>query len=489
MRTPLRVRTRLRERRPVTVKRHGRRTATRFLILVAGDALAFLAYQATVQALAGNALGDISLLNRLAAILTANPAEGVYFAAALFFCLFITGSYSRHRALNRGIRLLTSVALGSLYVLALLALTTGWPVALAVYFFTVAVMWGVLLFERRGTDWFLRNVWPRSRGAAPALLVRTGNAGDEKIEHAVLAAGGDYRLAGYVYAIGGKAGDALNFGPIDELDLIIDKNQIEAVVVCGDLPPAMISEILEASLAAGAQVLYPAQVVRIQNVRPRLVWHHDQPFFELGAPVLKATAVLTKRIVDVIGALIALVVGAPLFLIVAIAVKLDSRGPIFFAQDRAGLGGKRFRMFKFRTMRLGADEEKPGLSHLNHTGDPRLFKIPHDPRITRLGHSLRRWSFDELPQFWNVLIGNMSLVGPRPFFEADFPSYEDHHFRRLDAKPGITGLWQVSGGSEVLRFEDVVYLDRQYIEQWSFWMDISIMFRTPPAILRRSGVY
>lgn len=129
------------------------------------------------------------------------------------------------------------------------------------------------------------------------------------------------------------------------------------------------------------------------------------------------------------------------------------------------------------------------LAHLNQSGDPRLFKIPRDPRITRLGSALRRWSLDELPQFFNVLVGDMSLVGPRPFFEADFPNYEDHHFRRLDAKPGITGLWQVSGGSDVLRFEDVVYLDRQYIEQWSFWMDLSIMFRTPPAIFRRSGVY
>src|SRR5207237_7207799 len=129
------------------------------------------------------------------------------------------------------------------------------------------------------------------------------------------------------------------------------------------------------------------------------------------------------------------------------------------------------------------------LAHLNLSGDPRLFKIPRDPRVTVIGHALRRWSLDELPQFLNVLMGDMSLVGPRPFFEADFPNYEDHHFRRLDAKPGITGLWQVSGGSEVLRFEDVVYLDRQYIEQWSFWMDVSIMFRTPPAIFRRSGVY
>ena len=487
-RAPLRVRTRLRERRPVAVRRHTGRTATRFIILLAGDAIAFLVYQAIAKLIERGSILRI-IAGDTGRALTANPADSAYFAGALFFCLFITGSYSRHRALNRGIRLLSSAALASVLTLWVLSASVRWPTALALYMLTVAVTWGVLLAERRFTDWFLRRVWPREKGAAPALLIRTGEPSDSKIEHAVLAPGGDYRLAGYVAAKGRDLSEPLDLGELDVLDAIIDQYHIEAVVVCGDLPPGQIAGILDASLAAGAQVLYPAQVVRIPNVRPKLVWHHDQPFFELGAPVLKATALITKRIVDVIGSLIALLLFSPVFLLVAIAVKLDSRGPVFFSQDRAGLGGKRFRMYKFRTMRLGADEEKTDLAHLNQTGDSRLFKIPRDPRITALGQTLRRWSLDELPQFFNVLIGDMSLVGPRPFFESDFPKYEDHHFRRLDAKPGITGLWQVSGGSEVLRFEDVVYLDRQYIEQWSFWMDLSIMFRTPPAIYRRSGVY
>ncbi len=488
VRTPLRVRVRLRERRPVAVRRHTGRTATRFLILIAGDAIAFLVYQAIAKLLErASALGLFA--GRLATALTANPADSAYFAAALFFCLFITGSYSRHRALNRSVRLLSSAALASVLTLWVLSASVPWPSALIVYVLTAVITWGVLVAERRLTDRFLRDVWPREQGAAPALLIRTGESSDAKIEHAVLAPGGDYRLAGYVFAKSPAQRDPLDLGDLDELDLIIDRYHIEAVVVCGDLPSSQISDILEASLAAGAQVLYPAQVVRIPDVRPKLVWHHDQPFFELGAPVLKATALIAKRIVDVIGSLIALIVFGPIFVLAAVAVKIDSPGPVFFAQDRAGLGGRRFRMFKFRTMRLGADEEKLSLTHLNQTGDPRLFKIQRDPRITRLGQTLRRWSIDELPQFVNVLVGDMSLVGPRPFFESDFPTYEDHHFRRLDAKPGITGLWQVSGGSEVLRFEDVVYLDRQYIEQWSFWMDLSIMFRTPPAIFRRSGVY
>jgi lipopolysaccharide/colanic/teichoic acid biosynthesis glycosyltransferase len=229
--------------------------------------------------------------------------------------------------------------------------------------------------------------------------------------------------------------------------------------------------------------------VKVYGLRPSLVWHHDQPFFELGSPVLKARALISKRIVDVILSAVLLIILSPILALIALAIRLDSPGSPFFFQERAGLGGKRFRMIKFRTMREGADFEKADLAHLNHTGDARLFKIRDDPRTTRLGGFLRRWSLDELPQLFNVLIGEMSLVGPRPFFEADFRDYEDHHFRRLDAKPGLTGLWQVSGRSEVLDFEDVVYLDRQYIEQWSFWLDMSILFRTIPAVLGRTGAF
>jgi lipopolysaccharide/colanic/teichoic acid biosynthesis glycosyltransferase len=140
-------------------------------------------------------------------------------------------------------------------------------------------------------------------------------------------------------------------------------------------------------------------------------------------------------------------------------------------------------------MRHGADAEKHLLAHLNRTGDARLFKIADDPRVTRLGKWLRRWSLDELPQFWNVLLGDMSLVGPRPFFESDLADYDAHHFRRLDVKPGITGLWQVRGRSDVVNFDEVVRLDREYIERWSFWLDLKILLMTLPSVLRRRGAY
>jgi lipopolysaccharide/colanic/teichoic acid biosynthesis glycosyltransferase len=198
---------------------------------------------------------------------------------------------------------------------------------------------------------------------------------------------------------------------------------------------------------------------------------------------------IAKRVVDVVGALVGLIVFAPALLVLAVLVKLDSPGPLFFTQRRLGMDGRPFRMWKLRTMQMGSDGDKSTLGHLNASLDRRLFKIPADPRVTRLGRVLRRWSLDEVPQLVNVLRGEMSLVGPRPFFEADLPEYDAHHFRRLGVKPGVTGLWQVSGRSEIVDFEEVVRLDRHYIEHWSLALDARILARTIPVVLRRRGAY
>ena len=224
-------------------------------------------------------------------------------------------------------------------------------------------------------------------------------------------------------------------------------------------------------------------------MRPVVAWRGSYGFIQVGTPSLKAPQTFAKRCVDVLGASAALVLMAPLCALIALAIRLDSPGPIFFRQERVGLGGRRFRMVKFRTMHVGADAEKATLAHLNATGDRRLFKIPNDPRISRVGRVLRRWSLDELPQFVNVILGHMSLVGPRPFFEDDLAEYEHHHFRRLGAKPGITGLWQVSGRSSVTDFEEVVRMDTEYIDRWSLWLDFKILLLTLPTVLRRTGAF
>jgi exopolysaccharide biosynthesis polyprenyl glycosylphosphotransferase len=202
-----------------------------------------------------------------------------------------------------------------------------------------------------------------------------------------------------------------------------------------------------------------------------------------------AAGEIVKRALDVVAATILAAVLLPLMLVIAALIKLDSPGPVLFRQVRAGRSGRPFRMCKFRTMTANADAAKQALRHLNASGDPRLFKIPNDPRITRIGSLLRRASLDELPQLWNIIRGDMSLVGPRPFFVEDLATYETHHFRRLEVRPGLTGLWQVNGRSAVTDFEEVVRLDTQYVDNRSIWLDTLILLRTLPAVLRRSGAY
>jgi exopolysaccharide biosynthesis polyprenyl glycosylphosphotransferase len=474
----------LRERRPQAVRRHTGRVATRFAVLVMGDIIAILIARVIALWLTRETIdGSLAYAGTP---LVEGGTRFIFLGLLTLVAIFATGGHSRHRALNLPIRIFIAVG-GAVLLTWAGGIARGFlPDLVLPLVATAGTVWLSLFFVRQVSEWILRDVWPGQRGAGVAILVGAPNHAG-RYEQAVAAPGGDYRVAGYVATHPGGNGEFL--GTIDNLPAVIDANDAEAVVVCADLPASRINDLIEECLHSGCQVLFPARAVRVYGLRPMLVWHHDQPFFELGSPVLRARALISKRIVDVLVSGALLVVMSPILLAIALAIRLDSPGSPFFFQERAGLGGRRFRMFKFRTMREGADAEKQDLAHLNHTGDARLFKIRDDPRTTRLGRMLRRWSLDELPQLLNVLTGDMSLIGPRPFFESDFQEYEDRHFRRLDAKPGITGLWQVSGRSEVVDFEDVVFLDRQYIEQWSFWLDVSILFRTIPAVLRRTGAF
>ena len=209
----------------------------------------------------------------------------------------------------------------------------------------------------------------------------------------------------------------------------------------------------------------------------------------VGGGYLPLTMQRLKRTLDLTGATVGLVMLSPVFLVLALLVKLDSPGPVFFRQPRVGRGGRYFRIIKFRTMRLGADAQQAGLLAQNIYRDPRLFKIVRDPRVTRVGRWLRRISADELPQLWNVLRGEMSLVGPRPPLPSEVERYEAHDYARFDVKPGITGPWQVSGRNEITDFERVITLETEYIRGWSLARDLWILCRTVPAVLARRGAH
>jgi len=263
----------------------------------------------------------------------------------------------------------------------------------------------------------------------------------------------------------------------------------DTVVLCGNLSRALFDTVVEAAAVAGCRVLSVRNRGTLMATQPRALNGGPIRMLELTFPAARAGQDVVKRAVDLLATTVLLAVISPVLLAVALWIKVDSHGPVFFIQERVGQAGRVFRMLKFRTMRDGADAEKSDFASLNRSGDSRLFKIPDDPRVTRAGAILRRWSLDELPQLINVLLGDMSLVGPRPFFESDLAAYDDHHFLRLAVKPGITGLWQVKGRSSIVDFEEVVRLDREYIEKWTLWLDLRILSATVPAVLRRTGAY
>jgi exopolysaccharide biosynthesis polyprenyl glycosylphosphotransferase len=213
------------------------------------------------------------------------------------------------------------------------------------------------------------------------------------------------------------------------------------------------------------------------------------PLLSIGAPPLTPVSKLAKRVLDVVVALSILIVLSPVLLLIALLIKLDSRGPVFFRQVRAGRGNTKFKLIKFRSMYRDAEDRKRQFERENEARDDVMFKIRRDPRITRVGRFIRRSSIDEIPQLFNVLTGEMSLVGPRPLIlkEAD-KANTSWYARRLDLRPGITGLWQVSGRSD-LPFEEMVAFDYQYVSGWSLARDVQILLATIPVVISGRGAY
>jgi exopolysaccharide biosynthesis polyprenyl glycosylphosphotransferase len=227
--------------------------------------------------------------------------------------------------------------------------------------------------------------------------------------------------------------------------------------------------------------------MEILTHRAELVPGQSMPLFELTPPVFEGFDYVLKRSFDVVVSLLLVVVLSPLLLAIALAVRLSSRGPILYQSRRPGLGGAPFSCFKFRTMSTGAEEMQADLEAVNEASGA-LFKIRRDPRLTTVGRVLRRFSLDELPQLLNVLRGQMSLVGPRPLPMRDYNRLADWHKKRYLVLPGITGLWQVSGRSN-LDFDDLVRLDFLYLERWSVFLDLTILLKTVPAVLTRKGAF
>ena len=261
----------------------------------------------------------------------------------------------------------------------------------------------------------------------------------------------------------------------------------EVILNEGDFDEESVLEIVETAHRAGVRVRIAPKTTDLLIERGEYVPGQGMPLFELRPPVLAGTDWVVKRAFDLLVSAVVVLIGLPVWLMIAAAIKLDSRGPILYRDTRIGVGEREFGMLKFRTMVEGASERQGELEQHNEAPGA-LFKIRRDPRVTRVGRVLRKASLDELPQLLNVLRGEMSLVGPRPLPLRDYAMLDGWHRKRYLVLPGITGLWQISGRSS-LTFDDLVRLDFYYIENWSIWLDISILFKTPFAILSGRGAY
>jgi exopolysaccharide biosynthesis polyprenyl glycosylphosphotransferase len=426
---------------------------------------------------------------------------------AMVFCLMplalrATGAYAGGRARVDLVRLAAGVAIAALF---------GW---LQAQLFgrevperpnKTAYVYAFVLIT--AVAWALRLVLDRAVAAAHRagvlqrriLVVGTARQADDVARRAAQTDGCEFSVVGRIEPPGEVAPGAVAtaapgslvpcLGGVEDLDQALSRTRADGVVVAANLSYSWHAALAERCFGNGAtlSVLSPDL--------EHAPGHHVEvrkttlgTLFQVRPLRLDVPQMALKRAMDLALSGLGLVLLSPLLALIAAAIKVDSRGPVLFSQVRVGVGGRPFHMVKFRTMHVGADAQKRRLAHMNETGDPRLFKIRNDPRVTRVGRLLRRTSLDELPQLVNVLRGDMSLVGPRPFFPEDVATYDRHHFERLHVLPGITGLWQVSGRSDVLDFEEVVRLDREYIRSWSLLRDVSILVKTIPTLFGR-GAY
>lgn len=494
--SPVRLRLDLQRRARSNLRRHVVRAATRFSVLVLADLLSFYLMRALVRGARDQALVGDWIASLAQSVLPAGILNGWQFASALFVSLVLLGCYGAGDQRRDPRRLFMSAALATALPLWMAIWIRGPSVVAVEFALTTVLVWAGLVADRLGVEWVVARVRPPEQTAARTLFVGTAKECAAVAGMPAFEGRGDFRPVGFVDTQQPAAIHAL--GHFAELAQVIHDSGAEAVVVCGQISDGQLVDVTNAALAAECKLLTLPCGRDIPGVEPGIVWRRGQPLMELTAPTLKGWQLAVKRAVDLVGAAVGLVVAAPLMIVVAVAVKLDSPGPVFFRQERVGTGGRRFGVLKFRTMINGAsdaahrelvsrmlagDEEHTGRAG---KGSARVYKLVGDDRVTRVGRWLRRTSLDELPQLFNVLRGDMSLVGPRPPIPYEIEAYAQWQYDRLRVRPGITGLWQVSGRN-LLTYGQMCELDVEYVRNWSLWLDFVILLKTIPVVLFNSG--
>ncbi len=468
------------------IRRYG--TAFR-LILVAIDAATALG----VGWLAANLrFGSVSIGNALESAISGDPTPAILAYVALWpVVLWTQGLYrlrARWTARSEFIDVARATVMFAAVVLSLLFLFKLPDVSRAVLSAIFPLLAIAALTTRLALRGILLALRTRGRNTRFMLIVGTTPIGQEFAD-----------LVDSHHALGLQVIGHLETGPTDDvlitrpilgglkdIEEVLHANVIDEVAICLPLSEwSRIDEIARLCEDEGKIVRIPMQMLERTLSSGRAEEFGGIPIYSLLNGPDRALGLLAKRALDLVGGTLLAAVMTPLMLLIAVLIARDSPGPAVFSQPRIGLHGRPFRVLKFRTMTRDAEDQLDDLTERNEISGP-AFKITDDPRITRVGRWLRRTSLDELPQLWNVIIGEMSLVGPRPPLPAEVADYDVWHRRRLSMKPGMTGLWQIRARHET-DFDRWVETDLEYIDHWSFWLDLKIITQTIPAVFSRTG--
>jgi exopolysaccharide biosynthesis polyprenyl glycosylphosphotransferase len=411
----------------------------------------------------------------------------VFLVTALLFAR--SGLYSRREA-RPGLAAIVAGLFQAAFVALVYAVVNGLDFSSYYIFYGglfFALIWvgGLRWAYERVTALALRALGRRRR----TILVGSGKQIDD-VARALVAGGAatQYEPVGYISLTPKPDNGLRNLGSLRDLPHLLHEHRVREVIIADpDFPQEEAFALVDRCHERGVAVRIAPTTMDIMTHRHELVPGQSLPLFELKPPVFEGVDFVLKRSFDFVVASALMVFLAPLLLAIAASIKLTSRGPVLFRSRRPGIGGQPFDCLKFRTMHTDAEQRQEELEELNEATGA-LFKIRRDPRVTQIGHVLRRFSLDELPQLVNVLRGDMSMVGPRPLPMRDYNRLEDWHRKRYLVLPGITGLWQVSGRAE-LNFDELVRLDFLYLETWSVFLDLSIVLKTLPAVLRHRGAF
>jgi exopolysaccharide biosynthesis polyprenyl glycosylphosphotransferase len=428
-------------------------------------------------------------LGEAARFASGQTREFLAFAYLLTVLLFARSDLYAERSRRPGLTRIVTSLFQVMVVALLFALASGHHFSSYYVFYASFVLALVSVSLLRGihthvTGWMLERAGYRRR----ALLVGSGRHLDH-VAHALAdSPHGGIEPVGYISLTPRPDNGLRSLGALGDLPEVLAEHRIHEVIIADpDFPQEQAVELVDQCHRRGVEVHVAPSTMEILIQRAEFVPGQSLPLFTLKPPVFEGVDFAVKRAFDIVGATLLLLVLSPLLAVMALAVALTSRGPVFYRSERPGMGGQPFACLKFRTMRDDADQVQEDLEALNEM-DGALFKIRDDPRLTPIGRLLRRFSLDELPQLVNVVRGDMSLVGPRPLPLRDFDQLEDWHKKRYLVLPGITGLWQVSGRAD-LDFDDLVRLDFLYLERWSVALDLVILLKTIPAVLSRRGAF